>query len=264
METTSTTTSTLLQLMGYPEQLGDGEFEHEDIRPRWRKVLERLDSNPEEASINEDGFYPLDRALWIQSKPLHLDVAIRMLRICPEAFTSQTYDIAYENENTRHSVMRLLRASDINGDIVEERTELVKLMGYPKYMWDSNYEQCDVKPNWTAVRERILTNPEEVEIAEGGCFPLADALWIKSDPVPIDIVDSFLKICPQALTDQAFENASHKKTRDGVLRLMFSYDRKQDKVEMDDTNKGEMDDTDKSEMGDTDDDLSYVEVEKTL
>jgi hypothetical protein len=214
--------------MGHPKETGDDDYEKEDIHPTWQEVYDRLRSNPEEVSIIEDGLYPIDYAL---SNPVTLRVIIRMLRICPEAFTSQTYDIAYENENTRHSVMRLLRASDINGDIVEERTELVKLMGYPKYMWDSNYEQCDVKPNWTAVRERILTNPEEVEIAEGGCFPLADALWIKSDPVPIDIVDSFLKICPQALTDQAFENASHKKTRDGVLRLMFSYDRKQDNGE---------------------------------
>jgi hypothetical protein len=104
-------------------------------------------------------------------------------------------------------------------------------MGYPKYMWDSNYEQCDVKPNWIAVRERILTNPEEVEIADDGCFSLADALWIKSDPVPVDIVENFIKTYPQALTHFAFTHASHSKTRDGVLRLMFSYDRKQDNGE---------------------------------
>ena len=124
--------------------------------------------------------------------------------------------------------MRILRASDLKGEIVQERSTLVKLMGFPKYKWDDEYEQKDVHPNWNAVRERLITNPEEAKIDEGGCFPLADALWIEGDnPVPIDIVDSLIKLCPESLTDQAFVNASHSKTLPGVLKLMFAHDRKE-------------------------------------
>lgn len=123
--------------------------------------------------------------------------------------------------------MRILRASDVNGEFVKERSQLIKLMGFPPHVWDSEYEQEDVKPNWDAVRERLITNPEEAKLDEDGCFPLSDALWIESDPVPIDIVDSLIKIHPDALTDQAFVNASHAKTQPGVLQLMFTYDRKE-------------------------------------
>jgi hypothetical protein len=244
----------LVQHMGYPKEIGDDDYENEDIHPTWRKVYNHLLSNPEEASIIEDGFYPLDDALWVRSNPVTLRVIIRMLRIFPEAFTRKTYEIAYHNPDTRPSVMRLLRASDMNGDIVEERTELVKLMGFPKYKKDGNYEQDDVKPNWDAVRERMITNPEEVEIAEADCFPLADALWIESDPVPVDIVENFIKIYPQALTDLAFANASHSKTLDGVLRLMFSYDRKQDKDDLENLIDSAHEDDSAGEDDSTDDD----------
>ena len=119
-----------------------------------------------------------------------------------------------------------MRAADLNGEIIEERTQLVKLMGYPPYKWDCDYEQEDIKPNWHAVRQRLITHPEEAKIDDCECFPLADALWIESDPVPIDIVDSLIKIHPGGLTDQAFASASHAETLPGVLRLMFNHDRK--------------------------------------
>jgi hypothetical protein len=217
---------TLLQLMGYPEEVGDNDYECEEIKPKWNAVLNHLESNPEEVSTPEDEDYPLDDALWIKSKPVPVEVIIKMLRLCPEGFTSKSYEIACENPDTSPEVMRVLRAADLTGDIVKERSPLVKLMGYPPYMFDNDYDQEDVKPDWDAVRERLITNPEEAQINEDDTFPLADALWIESSPVPIDIVETLIQIHPEGLTDESFINASHKKTRSGVLRLMFSHDRK--------------------------------------
>ena len=122
--------------------------------------------------------------------------------------------------------MRILHEADLNGYIVEQRTQLVQLMGYPPYKWECDYEQEDIIPDWNGVRERLMTHPDEAKIDDCGCFPLADALWIENDPVPIDIVDSLIKINPEGLTDQAFENASHAETLPGVLCLMFIHDRK--------------------------------------
>lgn len=231
--------SRLLVLMGFPNNVDgtdkyevedDGDDEEEDgrkgRRAKWRKVLNRLKSNPEEASICEGTHFPLDDALWVQTNPVPPDVFIRLLRTFPKAFTAQTYEIACNNPNTRPRVMKLLRGADINGDIVEERTELIKHMGYPKHKFDDSYCPTSVKPNWDAVRGRLVTHPGEAKIDEDGCFPLADALWIKSDPAPVDIIKTLIEIHPEALTDHAFQVAGHPKTRPEVLQLMFSIDMK--------------------------------------
>ena len=104
-------------------------------------------------------------------------------------------------------VMRILRAADLNGDIVEERTQLVKLMGYPPYKRDCNYEQADIRPDWDGVRERLMTHPDEAKIVEWDWFPLADALWIENDPLPIDILVRLIRVFPDGFTRQTFEIA---------------------------------------------------------
>jgi hypothetical protein len=238
--------SRLLVLMGFPEDVNedadedaenkykvlDDEEEEEEggggggRRAKWNKVLNRLKSNPEEASICEDSRYPLDDALWVRSNPVPVGVVVRLIRTYPQAYTAQSYEIACNNPNTRPKVMKLLRGADVTGDIVEERPALLKLMGYPIYKWDNAYNLESVNPDWDAVRNRLVTHPGEAKIDEDGCFPLADALWIRSDPVPLDIVKSLIEICPEALTDDAFTIACHPKTCPEVLRLMFSVDRK--------------------------------------
>lgn len=231
--------SRLLILMGFPKNVGDGTVKYEEVesgddgeeddkgrKPKWGKVMQRLKSNPEEASICENSKYPLDDALWIESHPVPVNVFIRLLRAFPQAFTEQTYSIACNNPHTRDRVMKILRGVDVSGEIVEERPVLLKLMGYPPYKWDNNYCAGSVNPNWEAVRNRLITHPGEAKIDEDGCFPLQDALWIKKDPVPVDIVKTMIEICPQALTDLAFINASHPRANPEVLRVMFTLDKK--------------------------------------
>ena len=103
-----------------------------------------------------------------------------------------------------------------------------------------------------------MTHPDEAKIDEGGCFPLADALWIENDPVPIDIVKTLITICPEALTDQAFSNASHSETHHGVLQLMFKHDLKNGRnfVKSDTTSY----DCIKMDTSDQSDDASYVKL----
>ncbi len=76
------------------------------------------------------------------------------------------------------------------------------------------------------MRKRLKTNPEEARVAEDGTYPLADALWIESDPVPVDIVDKLMTLCPDSLTDEAFVFASkNDELCTSVMRAMFEFDR---------------------------------------
>ena len=97
--------SVLIRLMGYPEDRAV-QFNTEDLEPvpDWNKVLDRLESNPEEASIEQDNRYPIDHAIWIEDNPVEVDVIIRLLRVFPDGFTRQTYEIACDNPNTKPEV----------------------------------------------------------------------------------------------------------------------------------------------------------------
>jgi len=122
--------------------------------------------------------------------------------------------------------MYLLTAADVDCKFTIERTELVQLMGFPPYNTEDDYGPHDVKPQWDAVRKRLKTNPEEARVAEDGTYPLADALWIESDPVPVDIVDKLMTLCPDSLTDEAFVFASkNDELCTSVMRAMFEFDR---------------------------------------
>lgn len=216
----------LVQLMGYPAPVEDEDYDQDDITPNWDEVLEHLIANPSEASYKENGEHPLDDALWITNDPVPADVVIRLLRAYPQGLTAHSFELANENPHTSDAVWNLLRGADVDSLFTTERTELVKLMGYPPYFIDQDYEQEDVNPDWDAVRKRLVTHPEEASVPEDGCYPLADALWIESSPVPMDIVNNLVKLCPEGLTDQAFENASNNEELDGdMLRILFKADR---------------------------------------
>lgn len=217
----------LLQLMGYSSKAGCQEDEAENLNPHWEAVLNHLIKNPSEASYNEDDEFSLDHALWVESDPVPVDVVIRLLRAHPQALTQHTFQIALENPNTRPEVMRLLRAADAEGKLAGKRTKLVQLMGYPPYTFQDDYEQEDVIPDWDAVREHLVATPKEASITDDGSYPLADALWIESDPVPLDIVQTLINLCPKNLTDQAFEHAScNEELDDAVLSHLFVADGK--------------------------------------
>ena len=215
----------LLKLMGYPTGVNDNEYGQDEVKPDWEAVLEHLISNPAEASYVEDETYPLDDALWIENDPVPIDVIIRLLRINSKALTAATFEIANENPNTAPEVMRLLRGADV--DSVHERSVLIQLMGFPLYTIDNDYDQDDVLPDWEAVRSRLVTHPEEASMKENDYYPLADAVWIENDPVPLDVVQSLLSLCTEGLNDLVFDKASSNPELDGeVLRLLFRVDRK--------------------------------------
>ena len=226
----------LLQLMGYSSKVGYPDDEAENLNPHWEAVLNHLIENPSEASYKEDDEFPLDHALWVEYDPVPVDVVIRLLRAHPQALTQHTYEIALENPNSRPEVIRLLRAADVEGKIAGKRTKLIQLMGYPPYTFQDDYEQEDVQPDWNAVRERLVTNPNEANITDDGAYPLADALWIESDPVPLDIVQTLINLCPKNLTDQAFEHAScNEELDDAVLSHLFVADKKNSEKDSNET-----------------------------
>mmetsp|Transcript_15810 Transcript_15810/g.29833 ORF Transcript_15810/g.29833 Transcript_15810/m.29833 type:complete len:253 (-) Transcript_15810:176-934(-) len=216
----------LLQLMGYPSDVSDNAYNQDTVKPNWESVLCHLKENPSEASYVEDGYYPLDDALWIQTEPVPSQVVVRLLRTFPKAVSAQTYQIAKQNPYTLPEVIRLLRGSDIGVTFTCERSKLIQFMGFPKLKIDQDYDQNDIAPNWGKVRSRLVTHPEEASVMEDTCYPLADALWIENDPVPIDIVQTLISLCPQSLDDGAFVNAcENEKTDPNVLSLMFRFDR---------------------------------------
>ena len=90
--------------MGHPEDRSIKLNTEEEPVPDWDNVLNRLESNPEEACFKEDDKYPIDHALLFEKKPVSLDVVIRLLRVCPDGFTRQTYEVARENPNTKPEV----------------------------------------------------------------------------------------------------------------------------------------------------------------
>lgn len=101
-------------------------------------------------------------------------------------------------------------------------------MGFPKLKIDQDYIQNDVVPDWEKVRSRLVSHPEEASIMEEQCYPLADALWIQNNPVPLDIVQTLISLCPESLNDEAFVNASENEKIDpNVLSLMFRLDQSQ-------------------------------------
>lgn len=224
----------VIHLMGYPEKMGDEDYDMGEIYPDWDAVLERLTTNPEEAFTKEvvEGdshtYYPLDDALAITYDPVPAKVVIRLLRICPEALTERTFQFAKDNEHLPPQIMKILRASDTNYTHAKKRSKLVQLMGYPPYANDVYYEQGDIHPDWEEVRKRLISHPKEAEIPEGKWYPLADALSIQNDPVPIDIVTTFMRLAPKALTDLAFETATENESLDSaILRHMFVFDNEQ-------------------------------------
>jgi hypothetical protein len=223
----------LLKLMGYPHAVNNNDYTQETLTPDWDAVLDHLMENPSEASYHEDGAYPLDDALWIEEEPVPSDVVIRLLRLFPNALSEQTFEIASQNPNTFHEVMRLLRAADVDSVFTFKRTKLVRLMGFPPLTIDQDYEQEDVVPDWEKVRLRLVTHPKEASVDEEGCYPIEDAVWIQSNPVPLDIAQTLLNLCPESLTDQVFENASENEDLDEqVLRLLFRADKEiQEKIE---------------------------------
>jgi hypothetical protein len=215
----------LIQLMGYPSDVSDDAYSQDTVKPNWASVLCHLKENPSEASYVEDGYYPLDDALWIQTEPVPLQVVVRLIRTFPKALSAQTYQIAKHNPYTLPEVIRLLRGSDLDATFTCERSKLIQFMGFPKLKIDQDYVQSDVVPNWEKVRSRLVTHPEEASIMEEQCYPLADALWIQSDPVPLDIVQTLISLCPQSLNDGAFINASENDAIDpNLLPLMFRFD----------------------------------------
>jgi len=218
---------TLLKLMGYPAAVSDDDdYDQETISPDWDSVLEHLINNPCEAAYNEDGEYPLDDALWIENDPVPADVVVRLLRTSPEALTEDTWEIANKNPNSLPEVLRLLRAADVDSVFTLQRTKLVRLMGFPPFSNDDDYEQEDVVPDWDSVRLRLISHPKEASVDENGWYPLADAVWVDSSPVPLDIVNTLLNLCPESLTDQVFQNASENEELDGqVLRFLFKAER---------------------------------------
>lgn len=218
----------LLQLMGYPLDISDNVYNQDTVKPKWDSVLCHLKKNPTEASYVEDGYYPLDEALWIQTEPVPLQVVVRLLRTFPKAVSAQTYQIAKHNPYTLPEVIRLLRGSDIGATFTCERSKLIQLMGFPKLKIDQDYIQNDVVPDWEKVRSRLVSHPEEASIMEEQCYPLADALWIQNNPVPLDIVQTLISLCPESLNDEAFVNASENEKIDpNVLSLMFRLDQSQ-------------------------------------
>eukprot|EP00979_Chaetoceros_neogracilis_P018861 scaffold11343_cov277-Chaetoceros_neogracile.AAC.1 len=88
-------------------------------------------------------------------------------------------------------------------------------MGFPPFSNDDDYEQEDVVPDWDSVRLRLISHPKEASVDENGWYPLADAVWVDSSPVPLDIVNTLLNLCPESLTDQVFQNASENEELDG-------------------------------------------------
>jgi len=223
----------LLKLMGYPHAVSNNDYAQENLTPDWDAVLDHLMNNPSEASYHEDGAYPLDDALWIEKEPVPSDVVIRLLRLFPNALTEKTFEIASQNPNTLHEVMRLLRAADVDSVFTFKRTKLVRLMGFPPFTIDQAYGQEDVVPDWEKVRLRLVTHPNEASVEEDGWYAIADAVWIQSNTVPLDIVQTLLNLCPESLTDQVFENASENEELDEqVLRLLFRADKEiQEKIE---------------------------------
>lgn len=223
----------ILRLMGYPISTDENDYEQEDISPDWDAVLEHLKENPVEASYKEGEDYPLDDALWIQKDPVPSDVIVRLLRANPDALTPHTFEIAEANHCTSSEVMRLLRAADVNDTFTGERTELVQLMGFPTYKYDNDYDESEIEPDWEAVRKRLVTHPEEANVHEDGCYPLEDAVTIEWDPVPLDVVDTLVRLAPLSLTDAVFEKAGENEELDGeILRFLFKADGKiQKKIE---------------------------------
>lgn len=227
--------SKLVKLMGYPSRIGDDDYENEDIVPDWNAVRAHLNENLDvarsEASTSEttsegEVWYPIDDALWIQEEPVPADIVTRLLRISPDSLSALTFKIAKENEWTEEGVLYLLTAADVGSKVTSERTELVQLMGFPPYNTENDYDHEEVTPNWDAVRKRLKTHPEEAKVAEEGTYPLADALWIESDPVPVDIVEKLMTLCPESLTDEAFVFASRNDSLcTSVIRVMFEFDR---------------------------------------
>ena len=223
----------LLKLMGYPHAVDNNDYAQETITPDWDAVLDHLMQYPSEASYHEDGAYPLDDALWIEEEPVPSDVVIRLLRLFPNALSEQTFEIAGQNPNTSYEVMRLLQAADVDSVFTFKRTKLVRLMGFPPLTIDQDYEQEDVVPDWENVRLHLVTHPEEASVDEEGCYPIEDAVWIQTNPVPLDIVHTLLNLCQESLTDKVFENASENEDLDEqVLRLLFKADKEiQEKIE---------------------------------
>lgn len=216
----------LLRLMGYPSLIDDNEYDQETVAPDWEAVLEQLYVNPSEASYMEDGAYPLDDALWIESDPVPLDVVIRLLRINPAALSEKSYAIANDNPNTCPEVLRILRAADVDSHFTGKRTELLILMGFPSLIGDNDYEVDDIEPDWNAVRKRLVTHSGEAKVHEYECYPLADALSIEWDPVPLDVVASLIRLAPESLTDEAFQNASgNEELESDILEYLFKADR---------------------------------------
>lgn len=214
----------ILTLMGYPPSIGDDEYDQETIEPDWDAVLEHLIANPSEASYFEDEAYPLDDALWIENHPVPAEVVIRFLRINPTSLSSSTLKIANENESTHPEVLRILRAAGVLVDSLcsEKRTKLVQLMGFPPDKYDNDYWASDIEPDWEAVRKRLVLHPEEARVHEAGCYPLADALSIEWDPVPIDVVDTLVRLAPESLTDEAFKCAGENEEL-GIDMLQFLF-----------------------------------------
>jgi hypothetical protein len=216
----------ILRLMGYPASRDDDEYDQETITPNWDEILELLISNPAVASYLEGEDHPLDDALWIENDPVPLDVAIRLLRAFPKALSSRTFAIADGNPNTRPEVLRVLRASDVDSHFTVKRTELVQLMGFPPCKYDDDYCESEIEPDWEAVRKRLVTHPEEA-IVHDECYPLEDAVSIEWDAVPLDVVDTLVRLAPEGLTDGVFANASANEELDcDILRFLFKADRK--------------------------------------
>ena len=217
---------TLLKLMGYPAGISNDDYDQETLSPDWDTVLEHLVNNPIAASYHEDDDYPLDNALWVENDPVPVDVVVRLLRTFPQGLTEHTWEIANQNPNTFAEVTRLLRAADVDSVFTLQRTKLVRLMGFPPFTIDEDYGQEDVIPDWEGVRCRLVSHPKEASVDERGCYPLEDAVWIETNPVPLDIVHTLLNLCPESLTDPVFHHASENEELDGqVLRLLFTADR---------------------------------------
>ena len=143
---------TFLKLMGFPSPIGDSNDEADKLEPDWNAASQYLQSNQndgarKDASICEDGEYPLDDALWIQSDPILVSIVICLLRLYSLALMTLTFQTASRNPTVSSDIKGLLASMDARSLFTKQRSTLVMLMGYPRLTPDNDYEQQNIKPD---------------------------------------------------------------------------------------------------------------------
>ena len=240
-------TSVLHELMGLHVRMGDSsstwyymKVDPKDASADWQKVIQRLASHPEEATIcrpigrwQECEPYPLLLALKNEARPITVDALRKFIEAYPDVVTrlrSEVMDFVLQNPVlvSRQEIMDVLLQASPKYLSGQYRSRTFQIMGFPS-SWQGqafpirdHYEAYTV--DWQALETHLNEHPEEASILcaqECGTkyefprkvtappceryktkfvFPLEAAVQFETSPVPLSTVQLLLRLCPEAAT----------------------------------------------------------------